>query len=62
MDSSIIKELVCVLIKNIDPVVIKEKDIDVIISGGAFNVSYLVGSLYFIRDMCDKGLLSINKI
>ena len=62
MDSSIIKELVCVLIKNIDPVVIKEKDIDVIISGGAFNVSYLVGSLYFIREMCEKGLISINKI
>ena len=62
MDSSIIKELVCVLIKNIDPGVIKEKDIDLIISGGAFNVSYLVGSLYFIREMCEKGLISINKI
>ena len=62
MDSSIIKELVGVLIKNIDPSVIKEKEIDLIISGGAFNVSYLVGSLYFIREMCDKGLIRINKI
>jgi len=51
-----------VLIKNIDPSLIKEKEIDLIISGGAFNVSYLVGSLYFIREMCDKGLIRINKI
>jgi len=62
MDSSIIKELTGVLIKNIDPSLIKEKEIDLIISGGAFNVSYLVGSLYFIREMCDKGLIRINKI
>ena len=62
MDSSIIKELVCVLIKNIDPGVIKEKDIDLIISGGAFNVSYLVGCLYFIREMREKGLICINKV
>ena len=62
MDSSIIKELAGVLIKNIDSSIIKEKDIDLIISGGAFNVSYLVGSLYFIREMREKGLISINKI
>lgn len=62
MDSSIIKELTGVLIKNIDPGVIKEKEIDLIISGGAFNVSYLVGCLYFIREMREKGLIKINKI
>ena len=62
MDSSIIKELTGVLIKNIDPSLIKEKEIDLIISGGAFNVSYLVGSLYFIREMSEKGLIKINKI
>ena len=62
MDSSIIKELTGVLIKNIDPGVIKEKDIDLILSGGAFNVSYLVGCLYFIREMRDNGLIRINKI
>jgi len=62
MDSSIIKELTGVLIKNIDPGVIKEKEVDLILSGGAFNVSYLVGCLYFIREMREKGLIRINKI
>ena len=62
MDSSIIKELTCVLIKNIDSGIIKEKEIDLILSGGAFNVSYLVGCLYFIREMREKGLIKINKI
>ena len=62
MDSSIIKELTGVLIKNIDCSIIKEKDIDLIISGGAFNVSYLVGCLYFIREMRENGLICINKV
>ena len=62
MDSNIIKELTGVLIKNIDYSIIKEKDIDLIISGGAFNVSYLVGCLYFIREMIEKGLICINNI
>jgi hypothetical protein len=62
MDSSIIKELTGVLIKNIDCSAIKEKDIDLIMSGGAFNVSYLVGCLYFIHEMSEKGLIRINKV
>jgi len=62
MDSNIVKELTGVLIKNIDCSVIKEKDIDLIISGGAFNVSYLVGCLYFICEMREKGLICINKV
>jgi hypothetical protein len=62
MDSSIIKELTGVLIKNIDCSIIKDKDIDLIISGGAFNVSYLVGCLYFIREMKEKGLICINNV
>ena len=62
MDNNIIKELASVLIKNIDPSVIKEKDLDLIISGGAFNVSYLIGCLYFIDEMCEKGLIRIHKI
>ena len=60
--SGMIKELVCVLIKNIESCNIKEKEIDLIISGGAFNVSYLVGCLYFIREMIEKGLIKINRI
>jgi hypothetical protein len=62
MNISIIKELTGVLIKNIDESNIKEKEIDLIISGGAFNVSYLAGCLYFICEMREKGLIRINKI
>lgn len=62
MNSSIVKELSSVLVKNIDESNIKVKDINLIISGGAFNASYLVGSLYVIREMCEKGLIKINKI
>jgi len=62
MDSGIVKELTSVLIKNIDASIIKEKNIDLILSGGAFNASYLVGCLYFIREMCEKGLICVNKV
>jgi len=62
MDSGIVKELTGVLIKNIDASIIKEKNIDLILSGGAFNASYLIGCLYFIRDMCEKGLICVNKV
>ena len=56
------KELTSVLVRNIDGSLIKEKNIDLIISGGAFNVSYLVGCLYVIREMHENGLTYINKI
>jgi hypothetical protein len=62
MDSGIVKELTGVLIKNIDASIIKEKNIDLILSGGAFNASYLIGCLYFIREMCEKGLICVNKV
>jgi predicted acylesterase/phospholipase RssA len=62
MDSNIVKELTGVLIKNIDESIIKEKNIDLILSGGAFNASYLIGCLYFIREMCDRGLICVNKV
>ena len=62
MDSGIVKELTSVLIKNIDSSVIKEKNIDLILSGGAFNASYLAGCLYFIREMCERGLICVNKV
>ena len=62
MNIGIIKELTSVLVKNIGENNIKEKEIDLIISGGAFNVSYLVGCLYFICEMREKGLICINKI
>ena len=57
-----LKELICVLIKNIEACNIKERNIDLILSGGAFNVSYLVGCLYFIHEMREKGLIVINEI
>jgi hypothetical protein len=62
MDSGIVRELTGVLIKNIDASIIKEKNIDLILSGGAFNVSYLIGCLYFIREMCERGLIIVNKV
>jgi len=62
MDSNIVKELTGVLIKNIDESIIKEKNIDLILSGGAFNASYLIGCLYFIREMCERGLICVNKV
>lgn len=62
MDSKIVKELTSLLVRNIDGSLIKEKNIDLIISGGAFNVSYLVGCLYVIREMHENGLIYINKI
>jgi hypothetical protein len=62
MNTGVIKEVTSVLLKNIDESNIKEKEIDLIISGGAFNVSYLVGCLYFICEMREKGLICINKI
>jgi uncharacterized protein YfkK (UPF0435 family) len=62
MNSNIVKELSSVLVKNIDESNIKEKDINLITSGGAFNASYLVGCLYVIREMREKGLIRINKI
>jgi hypothetical protein len=62
MNSNIVKELTSVLVKNIDESSIKVKDINLITSGGAFNASYLIGCLYVIREMCNKGLIKINKI
>ena len=57
-----LKKLIRLLTTNIDPCYIKNREIDLIISGGAFNVSYLVGCLYFIHEMRKKGLIVINKI
>lgn len=62
MNSNIVKELSSVLVKNIDENNIKDKEINLITSGGAFNASYLVGCLYVIREMREKGLIKINKI
>lgn len=62
MDSEIVKELTGVLVKNIDANFIKEKNINLILSGGAFNASYLIGCLYFIREMCERGLIIVNKV
>jgi hypothetical protein len=60
------RDITSVLVKNIE---FNEegskrecKNIDLILSGGAFNIGYLVGCLYFLREMREKGLIKINKI
>lgn len=62
------------MIRNITEVLVKNieyndggskrecENIDLILSGGAFNISYLAGCLYFLREMREKGLIKINKI
>lgn len=60
------RDITEVLVKNIeyneDGSKRECENIDLILSGGAFNVSYLVGCLYFLREMREKGLIKINKI
>jgi hypothetical protein len=58
-----IKELVSTLANNIESL---DKggvnNINIILSGGAFNASYMAGCLYFLNELKDKELISINKI
>ena len=60
------KDITDVLVKNVeyneDGSKRECENIDLILSGGAFNVSYLAGCLYFLREMREKGIIKINKI
>ncbi len=37
-------------------------EIDLVLDGGAFNGAYLLGALYYLKEMEKKQLLSINRI
>ena len=37
-------------------------DLDIIMSGGAFNANYLVGCLYFLREMQSRNKIRINRM
>ena len=63
-----IKEIVETLVKNVNPLNADSgvegdvREINIIVSGGAFNASYLAGCFYFLKEMRDTGLVRINKI
>ncbi len=55
------------LIDNINKKIINENDsrildLDITMSGGAFNSNYLVGCLYFLREMQKKRLIRIHRM
>jgi hypothetical protein len=58
-----IKELVSKLANNIELLDNEEiRGINIVMSGGAFNASYMAGCLYFLTELKDKGVIRINKI
>jgi hypothetical protein len=51
------------LIENLPENILNSKlDIDLILDGGLFNGSYLIGVMYFIKSMEEKKLLNIKRI
>jgi len=55
------------LIDNVNNKIINENDnrildLDITMSGGAFNSNYLVGCLYFLREMQEKKLIRIHRM
>lgn len=55
------------LIDNVNNKIINENDsrildLDITMSGGAFNSNYLVGCLYFLREMQEKRLIRIHRM
>jgi hypothetical protein len=58
-----IKDIVNKLVNNIDKLSENGvKEINVLLSGGAFNASYTAGCLYFLRELNERELIRINKI
>lgn len=49
------------LIENL-PRLPKKLNLDLVLDGGAFNGSYLVGALYFLREMEKRKMIHVNKI
>lgn len=60
-----INEYVCKLMENLPETITNSKTpmkIDLILGGGAFNGSYILGSLYFLKEMERKKFIIINRI
>ena len=58
-----IKEIVNKLVNNIEDVDdMGAREINIVLSGGAFNASYMAGCLYFLKELRECGLIRINKI
>jgi hypothetical protein len=58
-----IKNYVNKLIDNLpDDLKINPIQIDLVLSGGAFNGSYLIGALYFLKEMENRKYIKINRI
>ncbi len=55
-----IKNIVKSLVENIE--IKKKENIDLILSGGAFNVSYMLGVLFFLQELEEKQKIKINRI
>jgi hypothetical protein len=59
-------DIVSSLVDNIDKNCINGSndvlDLDIIMSGGAFNANYLVGCLYFLREMQSRNKIRINRM
>jgi hypothetical protein len=60
------REIVSSLVDNISKKNISENtcilDLDITMSGGAFNSNYLVGCLYFLREMQERHLIRIHRM
>lgn len=53
------------LIENLPDEVTKKKEpliLDLVLEGGAFNGNYLVGSLYFLKEMEKRGFVRVDRI
>lgn len=57
-----INEYILHLIKNLQKDVHFPQEIDLVLSGGAFNGSYMLGSLYYLRELEHQGKINIHKI
>ena len=57
----IVKTYIKNLIKNLPPIQ-KTEEINLVLDGGIFNGSYLIGALYFLKEMELKKYINIQKI
>lgn len=62
-----IHDILSSLVDNVNNKIINENDnrildLDITMSGGAFNSNYLVGCLYFLREMQERRLIRIHRM